>query len=189
MNTYRTQRGAVLITSLVLLLILTLLGVAAMRNTTLEEKMAGNMHNRHIAEQAADAALRGGEDWLLELKTPPVASSTCTPSAGSDIQCLGFGFSYSPDPDDTNGKPWWKERDDAWWQSTATTAIPVNHVTKPAAYVVGELAIVPEGQSLAVGTAQDLERMTRYYEMTARGVDSSGRAEAISRTTFAAPNF
>jgi hypothetical protein len=40
-----------------------------------------------------------------------------------------------------------------------------------------------------MGTSQDLERVNYIYEMTTRGVDASGRAEVISRTTFAAPNF
>lgn len=185
MNSYRTQHGAVLITSLVLLLILTLLGVAAMRNTTLEEKMAGNMHNRHIAEQAADAALRGAEDWLLSLKVPPIASASCASSGSTVIQCLAFGL----DPDETNTKPWWKEQTDTWWESTATNPVTVPNVGKPAAYVVEDRALVPEGQSLAVGMSQDLERMTRFYELTARGIDTSGRSKVITRTTFAAPNF
>jgi type IV pilus assembly protein PilX len=185
MKSYRGQRGAVLITSLILLLILTLLGVASMRNTTLEEKMAGNMHNRHLAEQAADAGLRGAEDWLLGLKVPPVASASCESSGSTVTKCLAFAL----DPDESNAKPWWRETDATWWESTATTSVTVNNLPKPAAYVVEDRALVPEGQSLALGMAQDLERMTRFYEMTARGVDASGRAEAISRTTFAAPNF
>lgn len=195
MNGFRSQRGAVLITSLVLLLILTLLGIASMRNTTLEEKMAGNMHSRHVAEQAADAALRGAEDWLLGLTVPPVSSASCESSGATVIKCLAFGL----DPDDTNSKPWWKERDDAWWESPSTasvTQVALNNlsgVSLPgaprAAYAVSERGVVPEGQSLALGMSQDLERMNRFYEMTARGVDPSGRAEVISRTTFAAPNF
>lgn len=60
----RSQRGAALATSLILLLMLTLIGVTAMQSTTLEEKMAGNLRSEHLAFQAAEAALRAGEEWL-----------------------------------------------------------------------------------------------------------------------------
>jgi type IV pilus assembly protein PilX len=56
----------VLVISLVLLLSLTLLGLAAMQNTSLEERMAGNMRAENIAFQAAEAGLRAGEAWLAE---------------------------------------------------------------------------------------------------------------------------
>lgn len=55
------QRGAALITALILLLVLTLVGVNSLANTVLEERMAGNMRDRQLAFQAAEAALREGE--------------------------------------------------------------------------------------------------------------------------------
>lgn len=55
------QRGVALITSLIFLVLLTLVGVTAMQNTTLEEKMAGNNRDRNVAFQAAEAALRDAE--------------------------------------------------------------------------------------------------------------------------------
>lgn len=55
------QQGAVLVVALMFLIILTLLGLAAMTGTTLEEKMAGNSRDYNIALQAAEAALRDAE--------------------------------------------------------------------------------------------------------------------------------
>jgi len=55
------QRGVALITALILLLVLTVVGVSSLANTVLEERMAGNMRERQIALQAAEAALREGE--------------------------------------------------------------------------------------------------------------------------------
>lgn len=60
------QRGAVLIVSLIMLLILTLLGVAAMQTTTMEERMAGSMHAHNIAFQSAEMGLRQGEVALRD---------------------------------------------------------------------------------------------------------------------------
>jgi type IV pilus assembly protein PilX len=66
-HTDRRQRGAVLVVSLIMLLILTIIGVTGMRTTVLEEKMAGNMRDQNLAFQAAEAALRDGEDIIQSL--------------------------------------------------------------------------------------------------------------------------
>ena len=55
------QRGVVLIVALVVLLVLSLLGISSMQGTVMEERMAGNMYDRNLAFQAAEAALRAGE--------------------------------------------------------------------------------------------------------------------------------
>jgi type IV pilus assembly protein PilX len=51
------QRGAALIVGLIMLLLLTLIGVAGMRDTLLQQKMIANTKDREIALQAAESAL------------------------------------------------------------------------------------------------------------------------------------
>jgi type IV pilus assembly protein PilX len=58
---YTHQTGAVLITGLIFLIVLTMLGVTAARIATLEGRMSGNMRDRALALQAADLALRDAE--------------------------------------------------------------------------------------------------------------------------------
>ncbi|SEG76871.1 pilus assembly PilX family protein [Marinobacterium lutimaris] len=58
---FRNESGAALIVALIMLLLITIVGVSAMQTTTMEEKMAGNLRDRHVAFQAAEAALRQGE--------------------------------------------------------------------------------------------------------------------------------
>lgn len=55
------QRGSALIIALVFLLALTMIGTTAMQGTSQQEKMASNMRDRNLAFQAAEAALRAGE--------------------------------------------------------------------------------------------------------------------------------
>lgn len=55
------QSGAVLAMALIFLLLLTIIGISAITTTTLQEKMSGNMQDRNLAFQAAEAALRDGE--------------------------------------------------------------------------------------------------------------------------------
>jgi len=59
------QRGAVLAISLLILLVMTIIGIASMGSTTLQEKMANNNNQRQIAFQAAEVALRTGEALLI----------------------------------------------------------------------------------------------------------------------------
>ena len=55
------QRGVALMIALVVLLVLSMIGISGMQGTILEERMAGNMYDRNLAFQAAEAALRAGE--------------------------------------------------------------------------------------------------------------------------------
>ncbi|OMG66871.1 pilus assembly protein PilX [Stutzerimonas balearica] len=60
----KKQRGAVLLISLIMLLLLTILGTTAMRDTNLQERMAGNMRDHNLAFQAAEAGLRFAEQQV-----------------------------------------------------------------------------------------------------------------------------
>ena len=55
------QRGVALAVVLILLVVMMLLGLAAMRGTLMEERMTSNQYDRSLAFQAAEAALREGE--------------------------------------------------------------------------------------------------------------------------------
>ncbi|KAA0694955.1 hypothetical protein DT594_08770 [Halopseudomonas laoshanensis] len=55
------QSGAALLVALIMLLVSTLLGLASIRGTTLNEKMSSNMYDRSLSYQAAESALRAAE--------------------------------------------------------------------------------------------------------------------------------
>ncbi len=103
---HATQRGAVLIVSLIFLLLLTLIGTAAMRTTTLQERMAGNTRDINLSFQAAEAALRAGEDWLnvpanatAAQSNPPWNGAAVTDTlAGLDAQLAAAPTFYVGQP-------------------------------------------------------------------------------------------
>lgn len=64
MKNQQTQQGAVLVISMIILLLLTILGVTSMRSTSLEERMAGNARDSHLAFESAEAALINAERFL-----------------------------------------------------------------------------------------------------------------------------
>jgi Tfp pilus assembly protein PilX len=68
---YKQQSGVAMIIGLIILLLLTIIMIAAMRVTSLEERMAGNLRNHNIAFQAAESALREAEASIVDLKNAP----------------------------------------------------------------------------------------------------------------------
>jgi len=58
------QQGAVLIVSLIILLVLTLIGIAGMNTSVLQERMAVNAQNSNRAFQAAESSVRALADEL-----------------------------------------------------------------------------------------------------------------------------
>ena len=61
------QTGSALIVALSILVVLTLLGVASMQGSSLQEKMAGNSRDAQVAFQAAEAAIRQGELYVFNI--------------------------------------------------------------------------------------------------------------------------
>ena len=64
------QRGATLIVTLIVLVLITLIGVSSIRSTTMEEKMAGNSRDRDKAFQAAESVVRSCLGMLVDDSYP-----------------------------------------------------------------------------------------------------------------------
>lgn len=72
MKKYRTnQKGFVLAISMIFLLVMTGLAITAIRRSTLDEKVAGNLREQNLAFQAAETALRYCEN-IVETEDPVV---------------------------------------------------------------------------------------------------------------------
>ncbi|ULU27715.1 pilus assembly PilX family protein [Dyella terrae] len=57
----RHQRGVALVVAMILLIVITLVGFAAVRGTLIQQKMSANMYDRQIAFQNAEAAMRAAQ--------------------------------------------------------------------------------------------------------------------------------
>lgn len=60
------EKGFVLITALIILLVLTILGIALFRGFGLEQKIAGNTREKTRARNAAQSAIQYAEWWLMQ---------------------------------------------------------------------------------------------------------------------------
>ena len=96
------QRGAALITSLLMLLVLTILALTAMETTVMEEKMSSNSRQKQIAQQAAESALRAGELFLANnINTLPDIAQNFNGAGGLyDSTQPGSGAALNWDPSD-----------------------------------------------------------------------------------------
>jgi type IV pilus assembly protein PilX len=65
----RDQRGVTLIVTLIFLMVLTMLGLSAARNSVMQEHMSGSTRSRELALQAAEAALKDAEQTMGSWRT------------------------------------------------------------------------------------------------------------------------
>lgn len=75
------QRGIVLLVAMIMLVIMSILGISGIRGIALEERMSSNAYDNSLAFQAAEAALRAGEEAAIAL-APGVepADIPCNPA-------------------------------------------------------------------------------------------------------------
>jgi len=164
----RSQAGAVLIVSLVLLLVLTILGVAGVQNTTMEERMAGNYRDRFSAFQAAEAALRIGERTVGVYSTFSVLDFE---SGDSDGAYSAEKVAGSTDPMDPS-------------KYVPVTGATIGGVASVPEYFIEKLPKVPLPDSSLVVGFQGKAKDVQYYRVSGKGTGSGGRAEVILQSTY-----
>lgn len=171
MTTFRTaslaqrrQSGTVLLVSLIVLLVMTLLGVASMRGATLEERMAGNWRDQNIALQAAEAALRAGEESIPVGFEPDLSLFPC-----SAAECEVF----EPDVAIRDSA---LDADADWHNSARSYADSFPGAAEPPQFVVERRAYVRD--HLGVGYGDYLETGGHLFQITAR---ASGQTAETAR--------
>ena len=76
----RHSQGAALAVALILLVIITILGLASMRNTNMQERMTANFLDRSLAFQSAETGLRVIETKPSALAPPPIGLASNYPN-------------------------------------------------------------------------------------------------------------
>jgi type IV pilus assembly protein PilX len=206
------QRGMALIVSLILLLSLTILGLAAMQNTSLEERMAGSVRAENIALQGAEAGLRAGETWLAARAALPEGAVTGAPASdgiwaeGNLDPAVVGPYSVIPNSRLVGDLAWWFQwvplpgLDDLWAQYGTKADLPLIFVAQQGTganavaeqslgdavaprYVIEEMGY--ERDHLVVGQQRDLFTSRYRFKITARGLDAGGRGEVLLQSTYA----
>ncbi|PWG65143.1 pilus assembly PilX family protein [Spiribacter halobius] len=182
------QRGAALVVSLILLLVMTLLGVVTLRNTSLEERMAANQRDRQMAFDAAEAALYAAEQDI---------ENNVITLAGFDGD--GSDGLYDEDADlngdgdvDADDEAIWRHID---WAGTASgnsnkartyTGFSGNVASAPAYVIRHEGTVEAAEDELNLGNYGEGTGAgeTDLFEITVRATGGSESATVILQSTF-----
>ena len=108
------ERGVALVVALVLLVVATLIGLAGIRGTSLQERMSANMYDRSLAFQRAEAALRAAEEAITtNWQIAALGGSDCSPTSGNlcgtvpaaNAVWRSVGGTYNVNDDKSPGTP------------------------------------------------------------------------------------
>ena len=172
----RRQRGAIMIVSLIFLVVMTMLILASIRGTVMQERMAANLYDRSLAFQAAEAALRAGENLVSTSPPKPTATG-----------CDSNGNCGKPDPDED---PVWQ--DEANWEKAHSPAIEIGDLPVPPQFLVELLADSMAEDNICESTSIDPDAPCYSgpeglrYRITARSGEE-GRAVVILQSIYAVP--
>ena len=150
------QHGIALFVCLVVLLTLGVAGISASQSVSLEVRMARNGHDGDLALQAAESALREGEELVA--------------SAGFDPAMPGF---YAVPGFDAPA-PW--SRPETWGGASSRVATSLPSVAKPPRFIVERIAswVNPDD---GVGV--------EVLRVTSRAVGGTPHARVVLQSTFA----
>jgi type IV pilus assembly protein PilX len=174
----RAQRGAALVVALILLLVATLLGLAASRGTALQERMSSNSYDRSLAFQRTEAALRAAEQAItIDWRIANLGGVDCTVAACPVVPTNTF----------TGTSATWRDVDAAYDINNARTPdVPQYQIafvgTGPAE---GDLGQAQNAGSYNYGGTPPPDTLA-YYRVTARSsspVTLNGRSIVVLQST------
>ena len=168
-----------LVTSLVLMAILAIIGIATMRSNTTDVSIHKSMKNRANAFQCAEAAVRVGEQWLDELTIIPESVQTLPDKSLNQI------WDYdAPDIQDLFAKDnaWWV---DNGWSYGSGLSNPEHQIgcTSEPRYIVERIGVVGD-------TSNELDIDARskdgfdFYRVTGYSLGTGNNAAVVVQTTF-----
>jgi type IV pilus assembly protein PilX len=151
----RRERGISLVVVLILLVAVSVLGIAVLRSSAMQERMSANLRDRNLAVQTTEGALRFAQERLAA-----GAWDTAVPDAAS---CNDF--SICP----TGSAPRWR----AMPAGTYDAQIP-----DPPQYWIEYLGQGPARQGSCDQLPPSLDCFSPMYRITAR-TRSTGRADVV----------
>lgn len=158
---FRQQSGMTLVVSLIILVSLTILGLASMQSSRTEVSMAGNLRESVLTFNAAEAGLRSAESFVFDSTTKNVFTD---PS-------IGLFDKTDEDPD---------YADDATWTASQTATTSLAHVVEQPVFIIKYLGDRSQNEVGAVnigGYGSGQPGMTvSNFRVTARGTGQTGNA-------------
>lgn len=165
------QSGVALIVALILVVIMSLLGLAGVRKIFQEEKMVAYTYDRTLTFQAAEAALRQVENSIDQVRPEPLAGACADFASGT------FSVRACPPPAAGAATPRWMDTEFDRWANAAAVG-------------TGTLAITPQyfveflGSNFPCGLDPSAVPVCKRYRVTARA-GGDGRAQVMVQSLYA----
>ena len=176
------QEGFVLIVGLVILGLLTMLALSGMRDSTIQEKMAGASRDSGLAFQAAESALRDAENCITG------ATLNCAFDATNDAHFSKDDAAF-PEHNNLFNATTWNAFDPPGDPTTLAGVPPggANYIIREVVTAGGGSITAGAGEDL--GTASKAEKTTEtesqtIYEITARGAGEGGAGQSVLRVYY-----
>ena len=174
-NTFRKkQTGTAIIVCLMLLTIATLIGINAVSSTVLEEKMAGNIRNKHMSFQSAESGLRQAE--LAAAALTDVTSFDGTnglypgSNPGDAYGVLGALANYPVWEDNVNTN---------WVNGTTPTGIP-----NPPQYIIEDYSESPRDQTCQYIKPIPPGCKLKVYRITVQAEGLNSNSVTVLQSTY-----
>lgn len=168
---FKKESGAALIVCLMLLVLMTLIGVSSITSSSLEEKMAGNIRNKHLSFQAAEAALRAGEGNAAGLNA-------------SDFPNNSSGLFNRSNHTDGNYPIWDNATYNAVQANSQYQLVPVPGTSQNAAYIIENFSTGPRDANCLLELPVQPGCLLPIFRITARGWGINSNASSTVQSTF-----
>ncbi len=165
------QRGMALITSLLLLIVVTIMGVSMFRSYGVQERIAGNTRDKQRAINAAVSAQQYAESWLSTTAAPVAA--VCAGPVSSAIGQICSNPLLVP-----SSVPW--AASVIYTPFTATNTIVANPT--PGSYTLGSYAKIPEYYITDLGA--NAGSPGEVYQIDAVGYGGTANTVAVVESTY-----
>lgn len=167
------QKGVVLIVGLIMVLLISIVALASIKGSGLQEAMSGNMRDRGLAFQVAEGGLADGEN-VIETR-----ALFCNGIVSAGIRCW-----RDRDQTPVNSVQYFSAADFTTFGNVSGLNLGQN--IPPAEFVIEELLPFQAGASnsdLTRGGGFDVNS----YRVTALGGGISSDSQAILQSTFTTP--
>jgi len=171
-HSHRRQQGVVLIVGLILMLLLTLIGMSAMRGSNMQELMTSNVKDRNTAFQAAEASLRYAEN-LIDTSTSNCGSYSGANGCYVDQNTIAPVMSWSS----------------TQWANNSVAANVNLSVSQNPRYVIEKITsasvvTTSTGGSVEFGAQSSASNTSTTYRITSLGYGATSNSQVVLQSTF-----
>lgn len=197
------QQGATLIVSLVILAVITILGLASIRNSSMELRMAASARDRAVAFQRAEAALTRIERTLAT-PTPPYNIghflTTCTGDKCFKADCTN-GLCFAGDFENATSTTQCKtvkngETKTEFWKDPTVWSSDAKHkklyvgkanedaTVDPVKYIVEFMCFVPRTEQIISSPDREGDSDVPLFRVTVQAQGEAQRSQVMLQSTF-----